>query len=491
MTTAAQVIAVAHSQIGITESPAGSNNQKYGAWYHLQGQPWCAIFVSWVFNQAGHPLPNIDTPKGFHYTPTGVNWAKAHGVWSESGHYAPGDIVFYNFDTDPGPEHTGIIVADDGRTLTAIEGNTSVAGSQSNGGEVCVKQRAHGHEVMGVLQMSRLLAAQPPAAKPTLVPPTVRVPMIAADYSGSFPGVAALKAANVSAVLRYVGGDGGKHLSAAEAQACLAAGIDVGGVNETTAQRALSGFSAGFADARNGLADLTAKCGQPARCIGLAVDFDASGTQLSGPIRDYFRGACNAVGVDRVKVYGGVNAVKYILDQKLATYAWQAAAWSGGRVDPRAGLLQTIGGRSIGGTDCDVNTILKPDFGQVYAKPPKPPEEFTLSEAATILAAIAALKVDLSYVKADLAGARKEEADRYVVYTNRDHANVGAAEALATAVDTVPADVWAGQPLPAVAAAVEKLAADQAELRADVIKLLALASGDDVDGSPTEPPVTA
>jgi hypothetical protein len=317
---------------------------------------------------------------------------------------------------------------------------------------------------------------------------TTKVPMIAVDFSGSPPSVASLKAANVSAVLRYVGGDGGKHLSAAEAQRYLAAGIDVGGVNETTAQRALNGYSAGMIDARDGLADLSAKCGRPARCIGLAVDFDANASQLAGPIHEYFRGACAAVGVGRVLVYGGYYSVKAILDAKLATYAWQAAAWSGQHVDPRAGLYQTIGGHNIGGTDCDVNNILKPDFGQVYAKPP---EEFTVSEAAAILAAVASLKADVANVKADVAAVRAEEAARYVVYTNRDHANVGAAKALAGAVGTVPVDVWAEQPLPAVAAAVAALTEDHVKLRADVTRLLELAIPGDVDGSPTVPPVTA
>jgi hypothetical protein len=503
MTTAAQVIAVARSQIGVTESPTGSNHTKYGIWYGLDKQPWCAIFVSWVFNQAGHPLPNIDTPKGFHYTPTGVNWAKAHGVWSEDGHYAPGDIVFYNFDADAGPEHTGIIVADDGHTLMAIEGNTSVAGSQSNGGQVCVKQRAHGHEVMGVLQMSMLLATQPPAAKPPVVkpavPPVAKVPMIAVDFSGSAPSVAALKAANVGAVLRYVGKSGGKYLSGEEARACLAAGIDVLGINETIAQRCLQGYDAGHGDALIGLADLTAKCGRPARCIGLAVDFDANNAQLVGPISDYFRGACAAVGKSKVLVYGGYYAVKVILDAGLATFAWQAYGWSPKNpaekraalqeryVDPRAGLFQRLGFIHVGGTECDSNVILRPDFGQVYAKPP---EEFTLSEAAAILAAVASLKADVAHVKADVAGARAEEAARYVVYTNRDHANAGVAKTLAGAVDAVPAGVWADQPLPAVAAAVAELAADHAKLRADVTRLLKLASAGDVDDAPAEPPVT-
>ena len=37
------------TQLGVVESPPGSNNQKYGSWYGMNGQPWCMIFVSWCF----------------------------------------------------------------------------------------------------------------------------------------------------------------------------------------------------------------------------------------------------------------------------------------------------------------------------------------------------------------------------------------------------------------------------------------------------------
>lgn len=191
MTSASQVISIARSQLGIRESPAGSNIVKYSRWYGLTG-PWCAMFVSWVFCEAGMPLP-ISTPKGFCYTPYGVNWAKRHGLWSESGRYAAGDVIFYNFDSDSGPEHTGIVVSDDGRTIVAIEGNTSSAGSQSNGGQVCVKHRPHGRLILGVLQASKLLAisgrAQPPTppAKPPVKPPAKpALPVQYADHMESF-----------------------------------------------------------------------------------------------------------------------------------------------------------------------------------------------------------------------------------------------------------------------------------------------------------------
>lgn len=50
-----QIIARAIGEVGITEYPPNSNNVKYNTWFYgraVQGSkyPWCATFVSWVFN---------------------------------------------------------------------------------------------------------------------------------------------------------------------------------------------------------------------------------------------------------------------------------------------------------------------------------------------------------------------------------------------------------------------------------------------------------
>lgn len=54
--TAAQLLAIAESQIGTKESPANSNNVKYNTWFYghaVSGSayPWCAVFVCWCFYQ--------------------------------------------------------------------------------------------------------------------------------------------------------------------------------------------------------------------------------------------------------------------------------------------------------------------------------------------------------------------------------------------------------------------------------------------------------
>jgi len=45
-----KVVEIAKAEIGNRET--GNNDNKYGKWYGANNQPWCAMFVSWVFNKA-------------------------------------------------------------------------------------------------------------------------------------------------------------------------------------------------------------------------------------------------------------------------------------------------------------------------------------------------------------------------------------------------------------------------------------------------------
>lgn len=57
MATAEKILEIARSQIGTRESPANSDNVKYNTAYYgreVSGKyPWCAVFVWWVFREAG------------------------------------------------------------------------------------------------------------------------------------------------------------------------------------------------------------------------------------------------------------------------------------------------------------------------------------------------------------------------------------------------------------------------------------------------------
>lgn len=137
MATAKRVLDIARAELGYTETPAGSNLTKYGKWFGLNGNPWCMMFIQWVFFQAGayELLPAHTGSCGAF-----MRAAQAQGRWV-TGDYQPGDVVIYNF---PGnnvkTDHCGIVVTPLTDGIRAIEGNTAV-GDDSNGGEVMERTR--------------------------------------------------------------------------------------------------------------------------------------------------------------------------------------------------------------------------------------------------------------------------------------------------------------------------------------------------------------
>src|SRR5829696_2669828 len=149
MTSVQQVLDRARSQIGVVEHPSGSNRTPYGAWYGIQGQPWCAIFVSWCTYHEGLALP-ATISRGFAYTPSGAAWFQRRRRWTSKS--APGHIVFFNFPGDGVNRisHVGIVesVRPDGSIVT-IEGNTDERGGRT-GGKVMRKVRRAGIVGYGV-----------------------------------------------------------------------------------------------------------------------------------------------------------------------------------------------------------------------------------------------------------------------------------------------------------------------------------------------------
>ena len=138
MTTRERALEIALGELGVKESPAGSNNCKYNLWYYgrevydgLWGTtfPWCMVFVMWAFAQTGTPLP--------YRTASCADllaWVRRNRpAWIVSTH-APGDIVIYNFG------HTGIAYGGTKTYVYAVEGNTSRTDA-TNGGAVCKQVR--------------------------------------------------------------------------------------------------------------------------------------------------------------------------------------------------------------------------------------------------------------------------------------------------------------------------------------------------------------
>ena len=167
------LIAVAESQLGYAESDENyivANDGKlkgysrYGAWYGDAYGDWCAMFVSFCLNYASIPassMPRAANCQGWiellssedyqMFYPAGA-YAKDAAIAISAGEqeYAslpsgvlayydpneafapvPGDIVFFNWDSEPEADHVGIVIEliettdNEPAKLKTIEGNAS------------------------------------------------------------------------------------------------------------------------------------------------------------------------------------------------------------------------------------------------------------------------------------------------------------------------------------------------------------------------------
>lgn len=134
-----EIVRIAETQLGTTESPLGSNCNPYGPC-----EQWCSLFVAWVWKKAGVPLHGSTATYG--YSGTIYEWAKSHEgdpfavtapgdpplstpeangarVLPPSATPAPGDAVLYG----SGPresDHVGIVErVFPGGQITTIDGN--------------------------------------------------------------------------------------------------------------------------------------------------------------------------------------------------------------------------------------------------------------------------------------------------------------------------------------------------------------------------------
>lgn len=144
--TSENICLIALREVGTVEVP--DNKTKYGKWYGMNGNPWCAMFVSWVYKQAMlSKKVAASTSKGFASCDAGLKWFAKKDKLVPVGQAQPGDIVFFQFDNDAQPDHVGIVIKNNTRLkrLVCVEGNTSPdkRGSQSNGGGVYKKKRSY------------------------------------------------------------------------------------------------------------------------------------------------------------------------------------------------------------------------------------------------------------------------------------------------------------------------------------------------------------
>ena len=143
---ASDIVALAKKEVGYKE---GTNNDtKYGVWYGLNHNPWCAMFVSYVFHEAGLTSLIAQSPKGYAGCEIFEAWAKDHHLIVPTNSVQAGDILLFDFAKSGKAEHTGIAISGiDPHThlVSSIEGNTGadhVGVNQANGDGVYQKVRA-------------------------------------------------------------------------------------------------------------------------------------------------------------------------------------------------------------------------------------------------------------------------------------------------------------------------------------------------------------
>jgi hypothetical protein len=129
--------------IGTKESPPNTNRVMFSDWYGLRG-PWCAMFVTWCYIQAGSKA--FDPKKArWAYCPFMVNDARAQRnglIVVPRDKVQPGDIAMFDWKGNGISDHTGIVESKPTTKgdFRCIEGNTSVS-SNDNGGSVMRRNR--------------------------------------------------------------------------------------------------------------------------------------------------------------------------------------------------------------------------------------------------------------------------------------------------------------------------------------------------------------
>ena len=152
-----KVLETARGELGVCESPPGSNRVKYWDAYDpkMQYQPWCVAFLWWVFQQAGERMAFFGGGKTASCGML-LRWYREQGLTVPVEDVQVGDIALLNFNGKGTPDHCGLVtevnrwaVTRELMQIQTIEGNTSVNGSQDNGGMVAEKTR-YPSQIVGV-----------------------------------------------------------------------------------------------------------------------------------------------------------------------------------------------------------------------------------------------------------------------------------------------------------------------------------------------------
>ena len=128
------VVEIALTQVG------NVGGEPYWSWWGLgERAEWCAIFVSWCADQAG--LIDAGAIPKFENCVWGATWFKDNAGWADgSAEPSPGDIIFFDWESDGYPDHVGIVEKCEGGLVYTIEGNVNddCAQGRYHVGDTCI-----------------------------------------------------------------------------------------------------------------------------------------------------------------------------------------------------------------------------------------------------------------------------------------------------------------------------------------------------------------
>ena len=113
-----KIVEIAKQQVG------NVGGEPYWRWYGFNKRiEWCAVFVSWIANEAG--VLNDKIPK-FSGVKDGIEWFKTRGEWKNKEYIpSPGDIIFFDWEVDGIANHVGIVEKVENGYIYTVEGNST------------------------------------------------------------------------------------------------------------------------------------------------------------------------------------------------------------------------------------------------------------------------------------------------------------------------------------------------------------------------------
>jgi hypothetical protein len=208
---------------------------------------------------------------------------------------------------------------------------------------------------------------------PVGAPPTAFASQFGLDFAWGGPSGSFAKANGAHFGASYLS-NSSKDWNSGTLRSYLTAGLGVVFVHETSANRPLDGWNAGYDDAFSDTHEVASRYGLTKNVhVDYAADFDTTfyGTRFI----PYYQGASawmnrvnkNQDANDSAGAYGGLNTVEQVCRYGAGKLNWQTIAWSGGRrvSSSCAPLFQYTINRYWHGYSVDYNLATAANYGQV------------------------------------------------------------------------------------------------------------------------------